>query len=93
MGILPYFGEESFIGYANPDVIAPLNELLSTIDPDEIDRIYRQLAPNFEADLPVTILYPGVQTSVAARRVRGLSTPFRASPLRYIDELWLEEVK
>ncbi len=90
MGILPYFGEESFIGYANPDVIAPLNELLSTIDPDEIDRIYRQLAPNFEADLPITILYPGVQSSVAARRVRGLSTPFRASPLRYIDELWIE---
>jgi peptide/nickel transport system substrate-binding protein len=91
MGVLPFFGEESFIGYANRDVIALLNELLSTIDPNEVDRIHLQLAPIFEADLPVTFLFPGVQTAVAARRVRGLSSPFRADPLRYMDELWIEE--
>lgn len=90
-GILSTFGEESIIGYANPDVIALLNELKITIDPDEIDRIHRQLAPFFEADLPVTYLYPGVETSVATRRVRGLSSPYRTDPLRYMDELFLEE--
>jgi peptide/nickel transport system substrate-binding protein len=90
LGILRYFGEDSFIGYSNSDVVALLNELLSTIDPDEIDRIHRQLAPIFAADLPITILYPGVYTAVAARSVRGLSTPFRADPLRYAEELWLE---
>jgi peptide/nickel transport system substrate-binding protein len=91
MGVLRFFGEESFIGYANRDVIVLLNELTSTIDPNEIDRIHRRLAPFFEADLPVTYLYPQVRASMASRRVRGLSTPYRADPMRYIDELWLEE--
>ena len=90
LGIQSYFGEDSFIGYTNPDVVALLNELLNTIDPVEIDRIHGQLAPIFAADLPITILYPGVYTAVAARSVRGLSTPFRANPLRYAEELWLE---
>jgi peptide/nickel transport system substrate-binding protein len=89
-GILAFFGEESIIGYANPDVIALLQELQRAIDPDEIDRIHAQLAPFFEADLPVTYLYPGFQTSVATRRVRGLSSPFRTDPVRYMDELWLD---
>jgi peptide/nickel transport system substrate-binding protein len=90
-GILPFFGEESLIGYTNRDVIALLNELQSTIDPNEIDRIHRQLAQVFEADLPVTYLYPNVGTSVATQRVRGLSSPYREDALRYMDELWLEE--
>jgi ABC-type transport system substrate-binding protein len=91
VGILPFFGEASFIGYTNRDVFALLNELQSTINPDEIDRIHRQLAPIFEADLPVTFLYPGVETSVATLRVRGLSSPYRTDAFRYMDELWLEE--
>jgi peptide/nickel transport system substrate-binding protein len=91
MGIRRGFGEESFTGYANRDVIALLDELESTLDPNQVDRIYRQLAPYFEADLPVTFLYPNMWTSVAARRVRGLSSPYRADPLQYMDELWLEE--
>jgi len=90
-GIRVFFGEESIIGYANRDVVALLNQLPSTIDPDEIDRIYRQVAPFFEADLPVTYLYPDVQSSLATRRVRGLSAPFRVDPVQYMDELWLEE--
>jgi peptide/nickel transport system substrate-binding protein len=93
MGVLPFFGEKSFIGYAKRDVIALLNELQSTINSNEIDRIHRQLAPIFEADLPVTFLYPNIETSVASRRVRGLSTPYRADPIRYMDELWIEEEK
>jgi len=90
LGILMFFGEESLIGYVNRDVVALLNELQSMVDPDEIDRIHRQLAPFLKADLPVTNLYPGVQTSVATRRVRGLSAPYRTDPVQYMDELWLE---
>jgi len=63
IGILSFFGEESFIGYTNPDVVALLNELPITIDPDEIDRIYRQMAPFLEADLPLTYLYPVIKTA------------------------------
>lgn len=91
IGMLPFFGEESIIGYANPEVQVLLRKLAGTIDPDEVDQIYRQLALHLTTDLPVTYLYPNVETSVASRRVRGLSTPFRADLLRYTDELWLEE--
>ena len=90
-GIRVFFGEASVVGYANRDVIALLNELTSTIDIVEIDRIHRELVPFFEAELPVTYLYPRVRTSVGTRRVRGLSSPYRADPVRYMDELWLEE--
>ncbi len=89
-GILTFFGDESVIGYVNRDVVALLDELTSAIDPDKVDRIHRQLVPFFEADLPVTYLYPNVESSVATRRVRGLSSPYRVDPLRYMDELWLE---
>lgn len=60
------------------------------MDPDEIDRTYRELAPIFQAELPVTFLAPSVVTTIAHRRLRGLSGPFRASPVLHMDELWLE---
>lgn len=56
-----------------------------------MDRAYRELAPIFQSDLPVTFLAPMVTTTVAHRRLRRLSSPFRASPVRHMDELWLEE--
>jgi peptide/nickel transport system substrate-binding protein len=89
-GVLSFFGEESVIGYANRDVIALLEELKGTIHPDEVDRIYRQLARFVGADLPVTYLYPDTRSSVATQRVRGLSAPYRIDALMYMDELWLE---
>ncbi len=89
-GLPEVFGERSLIGYANREVAALLTEMESTIDPDEIDRIHRELAPLFEADIPVTYLYPDVHTSVASRRVRGLSSPYRIDALIHMDELWLE---
>lgn len=91
IGVLPFFGRESFIGYTNSTVAALLDELLNTIAPGEIDRIHRQLANIFQADLPVTYLYPNVESSVASERIRGLSTPFRADLLRYADELWIAD--
>ncbi len=60
------------------------------MNPDEIDRIYRELWPIFQADLPITGIYPLIHTTVAHRRIRGLSTPYRASLFQAIDEVWLE---
>lgn len=91
IGVLPFFGEESFIGYDNREVAGLLDELLNTIAPAEIDRIHRQLERIFEAELPVTYLYPNVESSVASERIQGLSTPFRADLLRYADELWVAD--
>ncbi len=42
-------------------------------------------------DLPVTFLYPQVWTTVAHRRVKGLSEPYRTDPLWHLDEVWIEE--
>jgi len=90
-GPLAFFGENSLIGYNNPTVIALLNKAQATANPQEIDRIHRELAPIFQADLPMTFLYPAVYTTVAHRRVRGLSSPWRVDPVRYMEDLWLEE--
>lgn len=90
IGAFPFFGESSFIGYANPEVVKLLRELSTTISPNEIDRIHRSLQSIFEADLPILYLYPNVESSIAAARVRGLGTPFRADLLRYADELSID---
>ena len=61
------------------------------MDPEEDDRIHRELMAIFQEDVPVTFLFPGVGSVVAHRRVRGLSSPYRADPVECMDELWLED--
>ncbi len=87
---LALFGKESPIGYRNLRVIGLLDQA-SSLDPDETDRIYGELRAIFQADLPVTLLYPMTWSVVAHRRVRGLSSPFRADPVWFMEDLWLEE--
>lgn len=90
-GPLMYFGERSPLGYSNPKVIALLTKARSTMDPDELDRIYGNLWPILQADVPMTFLAPHVSTTVAHRRIRGLSSPYRADPVWYMEDLWLDE--
>ena len=86
-----YFGRDNPTGYRNPEAIRLIDRAVATADPDELDRIYSALTEIFRADLPVTRLLPGTRTCFAHRRVRGLSTPFRAEPDTYMEELWLED--
>lgn len=86
-----FFGEGSHIGYNNPKVTALLNEIQATLNPDKEDQIYRELWPIFQADLPVTYLYPAVFATVAHRRVHGLSSPYRTDPTEHMEDLWLED--
>ncbi len=90
-GHLAWFGEDSRIGWHNPRVAELLHAAELVIDPDEQDRIYRELMPIFQAELPATFLQPQVETFVAHRRLRGLSSPFWANPLQNIEYLWLED--
>ncbi len=83
--------QRSPIGYANPRVTALLKELRVTFNPDEEDRIYHALWAIFQADLPVTFLNPEVNTTVLHRRVRGLSSPWRADPVWHMEDVWLED--
>ncbi len=89
-GHLRFFGGTSPIGFVNPEVIDLLNQAEKTLDPDAMDAIYRGLMAIFQEELPVTFLYPWVYTTVAHRRVRGLSSPHRTEPVMNMAYLWLE---
>lgn len=86
-----YFGEHSPLGYENAEVVEFIDRLQVTADPDARDRIYGELMQIFRADMPVTFLFPWVVTHFVHRRIQGLSSPYRTDPVRYMEDLWLEE--
>lgn len=45
----------------------------------------------FRAEIPATFLFPRVKTVFVRNRVRGLSSPRRVDPLRFMDTLWLDD--
>ena len=86
-----YLGPESPIGYHHPTVDSLIVRARATRSLDELDAIYRELMPILQEDFPITFLHRRMLAHVAHRRVRGLSTPWRATPYLYIDQLWLED--
>ena len=92
-GLLQMFGENSPLGFSNPRVIELLEAAQLSMDPDKIDALYRELMPIFQAELPMTFLTLEVETYVAHRRIKGLSTPFRANPDYAMEHLWIEDEK
>ena len=86
-----YFGAQSLLGYTRPGVVALLDRAAATMIPDELDIIYDELVPIFQADLPATFLYPSVSTTIAHRRVRGLRSQVCVDPLECVEQLWIEE--
>lgn len=85
------FGEGNPLGYDNPGVTGLLERIRTGFDPDSVDFFYRELAGIFAEDHPALFLYPAVTTTVAHRRIRGLSTPYRGDALWYLEDLWIEE--
>lgn len=90
MGQLGFFGEDSYVGYGNPRAHELLREAAHTRNPEELDRIYRRLMDVFRADVPATLLHPVPSTHVATTRLIGLSSPYRADPVWYMEHLRLE---
>ncbi len=86
-----HLGEGDPIGYQNSRVVELIERASRTWVPEEEDRINGELMEIYQADLPVTMLYPGVGVSVTHRRLRGLSTPWRSDPVLHMEELWLED--
>jgi hypothetical protein len=41
--------------------------------------------------MPFTFLYPEVTFNIVHRRIRGLKSPNRADPARFMEHLWIEE--
>ena len=85
------FGRGNSTGYKSPEAFAVIDRLMATADPDEEDALYRRLTEIYRADMPFTRLIPASSDWFVHRRVGGLSTPFRASPDTYMEELWLED--
>ena len=85
------FGAESVIGYRNPRVVELLAQTRQTLDPEVLDRLYVELGEILREDLPVTLLQPMVSWTAAHRRLRGLSSPWRADPGWYMEHLWIED--
>ncbi|MGH2360187.1 MAG: peptide ABC transporter substrate-binding protein [bacterium] len=88
-----YVGRNSPIGYSNAEVARQIDQAMVTADPEVLDGIYQDLMEIFRADVPVTFLTPQVNTYIAHRRIRGLSSPWRANPVEYMEDLWLEDGK
>ena len=91
LGPIRFLGEGSPISYVNPKVIEILNAAKSTMNPDERDRSYSGLIPILHADMPLTFLFPLIETHTAHRRIQGLSSPYRAEPVWNMEYLWLED--
>ena len=53
--------------------------------------IYQELAPIVQQEQPFTFLVFGVETYVAHRRIKGLSSPFRANLPWIAGSLWIED--
>ncbi|MHC4488597.1 MAG: ABC transporter substrate-binding protein, partial [Planctomycetota bacterium] len=82
-----------FGGYDNPEFKRLLEAWYSAPTPDEKDIAIRKLWPIYRTDVPFTFLYPLVRLNIVHRRIRGLKSPNRADPCRFMEHLWIEEEK
>jgi peptide/nickel transport system substrate-binding protein len=87
------FGTESYLGYHDTRVAELIDRAGASIDPDATDRIYAELGAILRDDLPMTALFPDYEMHVMSSRVAGLSSPWRAVPLRHMDEVMLENAR
>ena len=85
------FGKESPLGYTNPEMIRLLDMALLEMDPDKLDRIYKEIMPIFIKDMPMTLLLPQVYISIAHKRIKGLKDQIRVDPVWNMEHLWIEE--
>ncbi len=90
-GQLQFFGETSYVGYPNQRAHQLLEMAANTQNPQTLDGFYRELMEIFEEDHPVTFLHPVPSTHVVHRRLAGLSSPYRADPVWYMEHLWVDE--
>ena len=88
--IKTYFNKESQIGYYNREIDSIFNIIENTGDKNEIDRLYKQLVPIFEKEIPITFIVPQVQTHIVRSDIKGLSNLFNADPVWSLESLWIE---
>ena len=89
-GYLNWFGPESPLGYNDPEVMRLLRSIKETMDPAQLERIYRPLTSLFQRDMPITFLFSEAQSYAVAWWLRGLESPYRADPMQFAERLWIE---
>ena len=87
---LSWFGAESPLGYENADVQRLMRSIKETMASDRLDGIYGQLTSIIQQDMPVTFLYAEARSYAVPAWLRGLESPYRADPTRFLEKLWIE---
>ncbi len=79
------------LGYDDARLFELVDQSGTVWDPDRQDEIFSEITAIIRRDLPITFLFPRLRTVFAHRRIKGLSSPWRADPVRYLEDLWLED--
>ena len=90
-GFMPFGYGWGYGGYVNLEFDRLQKKIFSCTTMEELDNTAKKLWPIFQSDIPWTFLYPNVRFHVAHRRIRGLKSPYRSNPGKYLDHLWIEE--
>ncbi len=84
-------GRDSPSGYGNETYKSLARQARATPSPALRDSLIRETWPHLIRDVPAVFLHPMATQFYVHRRIRGLSSPWRADAARYMDELWIEE--
>ncbi|MEX2526562.1 MAG: peptide ABC transporter substrate-binding protein [Gemmatimonadota bacterium] len=88
---LRLWSDGSPMGYHDPELTEILAAADTLLDSAVRDSLYRRAWPILTRDLPVLFLAPQIQHFAIHRRVRGLSSPYRADPYMSLGHAWLED--
>lgn len=89
-GVGAIVGAGSSIGWSHSGAARLAAGEIEVAAPAARDSVHLELARLFGTELPVTFLLPQVQTHVVHRRVRGLENLYRADPIWFMEDLWIE---
>lgn len=80
-------------GYFSPRLAALLAEwqAIEYQDPATADSLFLEIVHIFREEQPLTYLLPDLMYSVAHRRIRGLSSPYRHDPVAAMEYLWIDQ--
>jgi peptide/nickel transport system substrate-binding protein len=78
-------------GYESPSFFELFEKARVTFDPEAKEQFQCELTRKVQEDIPLTLLFPYVGTTIANTRIRGLDdSPYREDPAWCMDQLWLE---
>ena len=89
--LLADFGAGGTTGYRNSRVAELLERQQTAADPQELGLLADEIYQIFRQEQPAMFLFPSIRPWVVNRRLHGLSTPWVADPIGYLDRLRIKE--